>query len=93
MTAGITVRLVRVDGTVNVAGTRLRVAPGGDRYASGALGDEMLNGIRTPVLETSRADLLAAVSTERELRDFAASLPVARLVEDEGDDLHEDWMD
>jgi hypothetical protein len=93
VTAGITVRLVRVDGTVSMAGARLRVAPGGDRYATGCLGDEMLNGVRTPVLETSRADLLAAVATDGELRDFAASLPVARLVEDEGDDLHEDWMD
>jgi hypothetical protein len=93
VTAGITVRVVRVDGTVNVAGTRLRIAKGADPYAPGCLGDEMLRGVRTPVLETSREDLLAAVSTDGELRDFARSLPVARLVEDEDDDLHEDWMD
>lgn len=93
MTPEVHVRLVRRDGTVTVAGHRLRVARGADQEAAGTLGAEMREGIRTPIIAENRDSLVASCASSPELAAFAKSLPVAHIEDvDEGEEEVEEWM-
>ncbi len=73
----ITVRYIRADGTAVVRGTRVRFAWGG--AVEGSLLEEMARGVRTPVMEDCRADILRQFRGDPAAAEFVGSLPVVRL--------------
>ena len=74
---GLTVRYIRADGTAVVRGTRVRFAWGAS--VEGSLLEEMARGVRTPVMEDCRPDILRQFRGEPNVAEFVRSLPVVRL--------------